>query len=99
MANLSEASRPRHNDLMTPQEHTTAGIYHLEMAILEILRIASQTDEICLGPAAVSQQTGIFRGDSIHDGIAFGILTKLEEDGKVERCDQSNGKRGWRLSN
>ena len=40
-----------------------------------------------------------YRNPHINDGIVQGLLNKLEEEKKVEKCNQENGKGGWKLTN
>lgn len=78
-------------------EHCNAlvGLQLLERAVTEVLAGGQ-----CLGCAEISRRAGIYRahGHSRHDGITEGILHKLLDAGKVIRCNQANGRGGWRLA-
>ena len=78
------------------------GEFYLEEAILDVLLEAKyETD--CVGPAEISKRAGIFRDrgkeDIMNDAICTGILVKLCDARKVERCAQENNKGGWKLTN
>ncbi len=78
---------------MTPN-HAEQGLHHLRLAVLNVLNEGQ-----CLGPTEISRQAGIKEG--LGYGSRWGhfmtaLLDHMEEQGHVERCVQSNGRRGWR---
>ena len=79
-------------DALTPSHHSRVGVEHLEQAVLGVLRIAGR----CMGPAEISRMAGIYREPPLQDAITHGVLNKLLADGRVARCDQPNGRPGWR---
>ncbi|MDE2815414.1 MAG: hypothetical protein OXK81_01785 [Chloroflexota bacterium] len=88
---------------MKAEEHAKVGVYHLEKAILIVLQEAKRNNEECIGPGKISERAGIFRVrtenfKSMSDAITTGILSKLLDAGKAERCTQNNGRGGWRLT-
>ena len=79
-----------------PKQYARMGIFLLEEAILDVLLEAQLKNE-CLGPTAISKKIGIFRSQDNHRGyIAYNILQKLEDEGRVERCPSVRG--GWQLT-
>jgi hypothetical protein len=89
-----------------PKQLARLGEFHLEEAVMDVLLEARHENE-CIGAAEISQRAGIFRQpDTKEDGgvasgndwIVGGLLIKLRKAGKVERCEQSNGKGGWKLT-
>ena len=89
-----------------PKQLARLGEFHLEEAVLDVLLAAALAEE-CIGAAEVSRRAGIFREpDRKEDGgvsagndfIVTGFLIKLRKAGRVERCEQSPGKGGWKLS-
>ncbi len=78
------------------------GEFNLEKVVLDVL-LEAKDKENCLGPAAISKRSGIFQGSvkvksMMHDAIVTGILIKLFDKGKVERCTQPNGRGCWKLT-
>ena len=49
-----------------------------------------------MGPAEISRMADIYRAPPLHDAITQGVLNKLLADGRVARCDQPNGRPGWK---
>lgn len=89
-----------------PKQLARLGEFHLEEAVMDVLLEAAH-EEQCIGAAEISQRAGIFRDpDTKEDGgvasgndwIVGGLLIKLRKSGKVERCEQANGRGGWKLS-
>lgn len=89
-----------------PKQLARIGEFHLEEAVLDVLLAAALADE-CIGAAEISRRAGIFRDpDRKEDGgvsagndfIVTGLLIKLRKGGRVERCEQSPGRGGWKLS-
>jgi hypothetical protein len=85
-----------------PKQLTRLGEFYLEEAILDILLQAFE-EKLCIGAAEISKRSGIFRergsANIMNDAIATGILIKLNESGRVERCTQNNKKvGGWQLT-
>lgn len=84
-----------------PKQHARMGEFHLEEAVLDVLLEARHEGD-CLGAAAISRRAGIFRdrGDVniMNDAIAHGILVKLADEGRVQRCKQANAQGGWELT-
>lgn len=87
-----------------PKQMARFGEFNLEEAVLDILLAAREFDgDGCLGAAEISKRSGIFRdrGDVniMNDAIATGILVKLSDQNRVERCEQQGRRRGgWRIS-
>lgn len=89
-----------------PRQLARIGEFSLEEAVLDVLLKARHKGE-CLGPAAISKRTGIFREPhhaSVggNDYIVWGILGKLAKHGRIEKCPQNEAKpdkvNGWRLT-
>lgn len=84
------------NDGFTPKQYARLGRFLLEEAILDVLFKAQQSNE-SLGPTVISKKLGIFRSQETHRGyIAYNILQKLEDEGRVERHPSARG--GWQLT-
>ena len=85
---------------LTRREHALAGMYHLEKAVLDVLREAKQNGE-CIGPAEISRRAGIYRDRGTenlpNDAICTGLLAKLVSEGLVKRRKQRNNQGGWEL--
>ena len=80
----------------SPKQYARIGRFLLEEAILDVLLEAQQRNE-CLGPTAISKKIGIFRAQDDHRSyIAYNILQKLEDEGRVERSPSVRG--GWQLT-
>ena len=73
----------------------------MELAEKSILTCLKENyNENCgMGAADISKDCGFYRNPPINDGIVQGLLNKLEEEKKVEKCNQENGKGGWKLTN
>lgn len=84
-----------------PKQLARLGQFYLEEAVLDVLLKVAQ-DEGCIGAAEVSVRAGIFRErgvlNIINDAIVTGVLVKLHDDGKVEKCSQPSGRGGWKLT-
>lgn len=84
-----------------PKQLARLGQFYLEEAVLDVLLEAKHEGD-CIGAAAISRKAGIFRDrgdlDIINDAIVTGILIKLHTERRVQRCDQSNTRRGWDLT-
>ena len=85
-----------------PKQHARMGIFLLEEAVLDVLLEARHEDE-CIGPAEISARAGIFRErgsvNIMNDAIVTGVLVKLADEGRVERCTQQGRRRGgWQLA-
>ena len=84
-----------------PKQHARIGIFHLEESILDVL-LEQKHEGICIGPAQISRLAGIYRdrgdADSMNHAITAGMMVKLHSKGRVERCQQINGRGGWKLS-
>ena len=70
------------------------GLHHLRLAVMDVL-----TGGQCLGPSAIRRQSGI--DEALGRGARWGqfmtaLFDHMEEQGLVERCEQSNGRPGWR---
>ena len=79
---------------MNPKQQARLGLFHLEEAILDILC------EESLIPSDISRNIGI-RSLTEQEpqyttayGIVHGVLIKLKEEGRVERCDDTR----WKLT-
>ncbi len=89
-----------------PRQMARLGEFHLEEAILDVLLDAQHGNE-CIGAAEISRRAGIFREGgggggnvaAMNDAIVTGMLIKLFNANKVERCEQTPGGRGgWKLT-
>jgi hypothetical protein len=89
-----------------PKQLARLGEFHLEEAILDVLLEAAHEEE-CIGGAAISERAGIYREPDSreaggiaagNDWVVGGLLTKLRKAGRVERCEQANGRGGWKLT-
>ena len=85
-----------------PKQYARMGMFHLEEAVLDVL-LEAKLNGKCIGPAEISRRAGIFRERGIanimNDAIATGILVKLHDEGRVERCPQTTANRGgWELT-
>ncbi len=84
-----------------PKQFSRMGEFYLEEAILDVLLEAKHEGQ-CLGPAEISRRAGIFRErgiqDIMNDAIATGLLVKLSDQRRVQRCTQANNKGGWELT-
>ena len=85
-----------------PKQHARIGQFHLEEAVLDVLLEAKHEGD-CIGAAEISRRAGIFRdrGDVniMNDAIATGVLVKLADEGRVQRCQQNDANRGgWELT-
>jgi hypothetical protein len=84
-----------------PKQLARLGQFYLEEAVLDVLLRVAQ-DGGCIGAAEISARAGIFRDrgvvNIINDAIVTGVLVKLHEDKKVERCEQASGRGGWKLT-
>ena len=87
--------------MIRPKQLARSGEFHLEEAILDVLLEARHENE-CLGAAEISRRAGIFRERGIenimNDAIATGMLVKLRDQGKVQRCEQPSKRGGWELT-
>ena len=76
--------------------------FYLEETILDVLLEAKYNSE-CIGSAKTSKRVGIYgkRGvaNAMNDAIVTGMLVKFHSENKVERCDQPNGRGGWKITN
>lgn len=88
--------------MIRPKQFARLGEFYLEEAVLDVLLEARHKDE-CIGASEISKRAGIFRDrgseDIMNDAIVHGMLAKLCDENKVERCTQPNGKGGWKLTN
>ena len=84
-----------------PKQLARLGQFYLEEAVLDVLLEAKHEGD-CIGAAAISRKAGIFRErgepDIINDAIVTGVLIKLNTEGRVQRCTQSNNRGGWELT-
>lgn len=84
-----------------PKQHSRMGMFHLEEAILDVLLEARHEGE-CIGPAEISRRAGIYRDrgslDVMNDAVAWGIINKLHDEGRVQRCKQVNNRGGFELT-
>lgn len=89
------------NGGIRPKQHARMGMFYLEEAVLDVLLEAKHEEE-CLGPAEISKRAGIFRDrgsvNIMNDAIVHGVLVKLSDEGRVERCKQPTGRGGWELT-
>jgi hypothetical protein len=88
-----------------PKQLARLGEFHLEEAVLDVLLEAAHEDE-CLGAAEISKRAGIFREGgggggnvaAMNDAIVTGLMIKLFNANKVERCEQRPNVGGWKLT-
>ncbi len=84
-----------------PKQMARLGQFYLQEAVLDVL-YENYLDNPCLGPAEISKQAGIYRDrgayNIMNDAIVQGILNTLSEQDKVERCTQTCGQGGWKLT-
>ncbi len=84
-----------------PKQFSRMGEFYLEEAILDVLLEAKYEGQ-CLGPAKISRRAGIFRErgreNIMNDAITMGLLVKLSDQRRVQRCTQPNDKGGWELT-
>lgn len=88
--------------MIRPKQHARMGMFYLEEAVLDVLLEAAYEEE-CLGAAAISRRAGIFRDrgevNIMNDAIAHGVLVKLSDEGRVERCTQAGTSAGgWKIT-
>ena len=91
----------RMNGGIRPKQHARMGMFYLEESVLDVL-LESKHEQECLGPAEISKRSGIFRERGIvnimNDAIVHGVLVKLADEDRVQRCEQPNTKGGWELT-
>ena len=84
-----------------PKQFARMGEFHLEEAVLDVLLEAKHQGD-CLGAAEISKRAGIYRErgseDIMNDAIVTGLLAKLADSNRVQRCTQSNDRGGWELT-
>jgi hypothetical protein len=84
-----------------PKQLARLGQFYLEEAVLDVLLREAEHGG-CIGAGEISHRAGIFRDrgavNIMNDAITTGVLVKLFDDGKVERCEQPSGRGGWKLS-
>ncbi len=84
-----------------PRQHARLGMFYLEESVLDVL-LESKYEGECIGAAEISRRSGIFRSrgdvDAMNDAIVHGILVKLHEENRVQRCKQTNNRGGWKLT-
>ncbi len=84
-----------------PKQFARMGEFHLEEAVLDVLLEAKHESE-CLGAAEISKRAGIYRErgseDIMNDAIVHGLLAKLADANRVQRCTQQNQRGGWEIT-
>lgn len=84
-----------------PKQFARMGEFYLEEAVLDVLLEAKHEGE-CLGAAEISKRSGIYRERGTknlpNDAIVHGLLTKLADANRVQRCTQPNQRGGWELT-
>ncbi len=84
-----------------PKQFARMGEFHLEEAVLDVLLEAKHQGD-CLGAAEISKRAGIYRErgseNTMNDAIVTGLLVKLADANRVQRCTQSNARGGWELT-
>ena len=90
-----------------PKQLARMGTFHLEEAVLDVLLEAKHEGE-CIGAAEISRRAGIFRlpetplpgKGRFNDAIVTGLLTKMLDEGRAQKCPQRAGGRedGWELT-
>ena len=85
-----------------PGNRVELAMFYLQTAVLDVLLTARRTGGTCLGPAAIGGLTGIYQDSgprvNMNDAIVHGVLNRLHWQGRVERCTQTNGRGGWRIT-
>lgn len=85
---------------ISPRQYGRMAMFYLEEAVLVVL--ADNYDEgYGIGAADIGQRTGIYREPGIaqmNDAIVTGVLNSLNEEGRVVRAPQANGRGGWKLT-
>lgn len=83
------------------KRNSELGQFYLEQAVIEVLYEVYDNSG-CLGASEISKKASIYRDrgkeNIMNDAIVTGILIKLSDEGRVERCFQDNGKGGWKLT-
>ena len=77
-----------------PKQHARIGEFHLEEAVLDVL-LDARHEGSCIGAAEISKRAGIYRDrgtmNTMNDAIVTGLLVKLHEQGRVQKCAQNPG--------
>ena len=84
---------------MKPKEFAKMGEFYLEKAILDVLLDMKYRNQ-CIGAAEISRKSGIYREPGeigLNDAIVSGMLNKLYDEQKVNRCPLGE-KKGWELT-
>jgi len=58
-------------------------------------------NDYIMGASDISQRAGIYREAGVvhmNDAIVTGLLNKLYKAKRVEKCNQDNGRGGWKLT-
>ena len=83
-----------------PRQLSRIGEFHLQEALLDVLCDA-YPEGFGVGAAEISRRAGIYREPGVmnmNDAIVHGLLNQLNDQGKVERAGQENGRGGWKLT-
>ena len=84
-----------------PKQHARLGVFYLEESVLDVL-LETKYEGECIGAAEISRRAGIFRSrgntDVMNDAIVHGILVKLADGDRVQRCTQRNNRGGWEMT-
>lgn len=85
---------------ISPRQYGRMAMFYLEEAVLIVLT-ENYDEGFGVGAADIGQRTGIYRDPGIaqmNDAIVTGVLNSLNEEGRVERALQENGRGGWKLT-
>ena len=82
-----------------PKKYARLGVFYLEEAVLDALL---ETKDECIGAAEISKRAGVYRPThdkaTFNESITNGILSKLENEGRIEKCLQPNNRGGWKIT-
>ena len=83
------------------RHYARLGEFYLEEAVLDVL-LEARYEGQCLGYSEISRRAGLYRErgphNLMHDAIVSGIMNKLADQGRVARCEQPNGRGGWKVT-
>ena len=84
-----------------PKQHARLGIFYLEESVLDVL-LRQSTKENVSGQPRSAGALVFFRSrgtiDAMNDAIVHGILVKLADEHRVQRCTQTNDCGGWEMT-
>ena len=82
---------------LSPEQLAQKGVFYLEEAVLGVLLEAKYKQE-CLQPAEISRRAGISYTLYDDSPMAYGVLGKLEAEGRVERNPPATPRAPWQLT-